>query len=187
MISQTARMEEAEETARLMEATADFLRYNLGKVTKAVTLADEIDNTRNYVYIQRCRFGERIRFVFEVDESCAGQEVPCMILQPLVENSVTHGVGAMIGGGTVTIRLFKQDGAACLEVRDNGVGISAQRLAQLRDSFKKEGGEGGHIGLKNVYLRLKLFFGEGLQFSIDSGPDGTAVRIGLPRSGPGPA
>ncbi len=187
MISQTARMEDAEETARLMEATADFLRYNLGKVTKAVTLADEIENTRNYVYIQRCRFGERIGFVFEVDESCAGREVPCMILQPLVENSVTHGVGSMLGGGVVTIRLFRQDASAWLEVRDNGVGISAQRLAELRDSFKRESEEGGHIGLKNVYLRLKLFFGEELQFQIDSRPGDTVVRIGLPRAGGTPA
>lgn len=182
MISQTAHMEDAEETARLMEATADFLRYNLGKVTKAVTLADEIENTRNYVYIQRCRFGERIGFIFEVDESRAGQEVPCMILQPLVENSVTHGVGSMIRGGRVTVRLFPAGGRSLLEVEDNGAGIPERKLEKLRASFDEDGDDGGHIGLRNVYQRLKLFFGEELLFEIESAPGRTVVRIGLPRA-----
>lgn len=88
------------------------MRYNLRKVTGTVTLGDEIENTRNYVYIQRQRFGSRIDFVFEVDEQCAGQQVPCMILQPLVENSVSYGVGPQITGGRVTVRLYGQGGAA---------------------------------------------------------------------------
>ncbi len=181
MISQTAHMEDAEETAGLMEATAEFLRYNLGKVTKAVTLADEIENTRNYIYIQTCRFGERIRFDFEVDDGCADLEVPCMILQPLVENSISHGVGSMIRGGRVTVRLSCEGQTVWLAVEDNGAGIQPQRLAELRRSFEQEADD-GHIGLKNVYLRLRLYFGEQLRFEIESDPGRrTAVRIGLPR------
>lgn len=182
MITQTAHMEDAEETAQLMEATAEFLRYNLGKVTKAVTLADEIENTRNYVYIQKCRFGERIRFDFEVDTGCADLEIPCMILQPLVENSISHGVGSMIEGGRVTVRLSQAGQMVWLAVEDNGAGIEPERLAQLRRSFEQESDD-GHIGLKNVYLRLRLFFGEQLRFEIESEPHRrTQVRIGLPRT-----
>ncbi|HIV86524.1 MAG TPA: sensor histidine kinase, partial [Candidatus Pygmaiobacter gallistercoris] len=179
MITQTAHMEDAEETAQLMEATAEFLRYNLGKVTKSVTLADEIENTRNYVYIQKCRFGERIRFDFEIDDSCADLEIPCMILQPLVENSISHGVGAMIEGGRVIVRLARKEQTVWLTVEDNGVGIEPERLAELRRSFAQENDD-GHIGLKNVYLRLKLFFADQLQFEIESEPHrGTVIRIGL--------
>ncbi len=182
MITQTAHMEDAEETAQLMEATAEFLRYNLGKVTKAVTLADEIENTRSYVYIQKCRFGERIRFDFEIDQSCADLQTPCMILQPLVENSISHGVGSMIEGGRVTVRLYRQgEGETCLEVEDNGVGISAQQLEQLRASFAPHSQGNEHIGLQNVYQRLWLYFGDGMRLELHSRPGCTLVRIRLRR------
>lgn len=180
MITQMAHMEDAEETAHLMEATADFLRYNLGKVTKSVTLADEIENTRNYIYIQRCRFGERIRFGFQVEEGCADLEIPCMILQPLVENAVSHGVGSMISGGEVMVSLFRQQEHICLEVRDNGVGIEPQLLEKIKASFAAESNEDNHIGLHNVYHRLRLFYGAGLKFELQSGSGGTVVRMLLP-------
>lgn len=181
MITQMAHMEDAEETAHLMEATADFLRYNLGKVTKSVTLADEIDNTKNYTYIQKCRFGDRIQFDFHVDESCTGQEIPCMILQPLVENAVSHGVGAMISGGRVTVSLTQQADYVCLEVKDNGVGIEPQLLEKIKASFSTERSDESHIGLHNVYQRLHLFFGTGLGFELESEPGHTVIRMLLPK------
>lgn len=180
MITQMAHMEDAAETAHLMEATADFLRYNLGKVTKSVTLADEIENTKNYIYIQRCRFGDRIHFVFDVDEFCTGREIPCMILQPLVENAVSHGVGSMISGGEVTICLFRKDSCICLEVKDNGVGIEPELQEKIRASFTQERCDDGHIGLYNVYQRLHLFCGDGLGFELESQPGCTCVRMLLP-------
>lgn len=180
MITQMAHMEDAEETAHLMEATADFLRYNLGKVTKSVTLADEIENTRNYIYIQRCRFGERIRFGFQVEESCTGLEIPCMILQPLVENAISHGVGSMISGGEVVVSLARQQEHVCLEVRDNGVGIAPELLEKIKTSFATERNDDSHIGLHNVYQRLRLFYGAGLKFELESRPGGTTVRMLLP-------
>lgn len=181
MITQTAHMEDAEETAQLMEATAELLRYNLDKVTKSVTLADELWNTHNYIYIQHCRFGDRIQFDFETDESCLGQGIPCMILQPLVENAITHGVGSLIDGGRVTIRLFSKENYAWLEVEDNGVGIPEEKLSMLRSSFDTMEVGGEHIGLRNVYQRLKIFFGSELQFHLESEPGHTVVRIGLPQ------
>ena len=181
MITQMAHMEDAEETAHLMEATADFLRYNLGKVTKSVTLADEIENTKNYVYIQRCRFGDRIGFEFQVDETCTGQEIPCMILQPLVENAVSHGVGSMIGGGLVTVSLSQREEHVCLEVMDNGVGIDPQLQKKIKDSFDTERDDDSHMGLHNVYQRLRLFFGAGLRFELESEPGRTVVRMLLPK------
>lgn len=181
MITQMAHVEEAEETAHLMEATAEFLRYNLGKVTKSVTLADEIENTRNYVYIQRCRFGERISFLFEIEDDCTGLEIPCMILQPLVENAVSHGVGAMISGGKVTVSLKHQQDKICLEVADNGIGFDQERLERIQTLLATDVGDDGHIGLYNVYQRLRLFFGAGLQFEVESVPGSTVVRMLLPQ------
>ena len=180
MITQTAYMEDAEETARLMEATADFLRYNLGKVTKAVTLGDEIANAKDYVYIQQCRFGKRVSFLFETDEHCLGQEVPCMILQPLMENSIKYGVGLMIGGGEIITRIFQANGRCCIEVEDNGVGIQREELEELRGSIADQADPGEHIGLRNVYQRIRLYFNADVDFEITSGEGRTLIHIGLP-------
>ena len=183
MITQTARMEGAEETAEMMAVTAEMMRYTLGKTTKSVTLRAEIQNTRNYVYIQRRRFGSRIDFVFDIDESCLDLELPCLVVQPLVENAVTHGVGPLVEGGRITVRLFPQGDLVWLEVSDNGLGIDPDRLEALRSSLPEEGGS-DHIGLRNVCQRLKLYFGERLRFRLDSAaPGGTTVGIGIPRDG----
>lgn len=180
MISQTAYMEGAGETARLMEATADFLRYNLGKVTKAVTLGDEIANVNDYIYIQQCRFGKRIRFVFETQPECGGQSVPCMVLQPLVENSIKYGVGLMISGGEVIVRIFRREDRCWMEVEDNGEGMTPEVLESLRASLTDKADAGEHIGLRNVYQRLLLYFNGDVKFDIASGHGCTRVRIGLP-------
>ena len=103
-----------------------------------------------------------------------------MILQPLVENAVSHGVGSMIGGGAVTVRLFRQGNGVCLEVRDNGVGMEPQVLEKLRKSFTQELFDDGHIGLHNVYQRLRLFFGAELGFELESRPGDTCIRMLLP-------
>lgn len=182
MISQTAYMEDAEETSHLIECTANYLRYNLGKSTKPVTIGDEIANLQEYVYIQKCRFGERIEFRFDVDAACEAQQLPCMIFQPLVENSITHGLSSLIDGGRIVIRVFHNNRWNCLEVEDNGVGIASQELERLRASIYNNNDElsDQHIGLQNVYLRLKLFFGGDIDFLIDSTPHRTLVHIGIP-------
>lgn len=180
IITQTAQMEDAEETAALIEATADFLRYNLSKLNKVVTLADEVENTQNYVYIQKQRFGDRFSFEFEIDERCTSITMPCMILQPLVENSIRHGLNNMLRGAKVAIRAYPgPGGSVCLEVWDNGVGISAEKQAELMRSFEATD-DSGHIGLRNVYKRLRLFYGKNLRIEFDSVPGSSSVRFVLP-------
>ena len=104
-----------------------------------------------------------------------------MILQPLVENAVSHGVGAMISGGRVTVSLTRQKEHVCLEVRDNGVGIEKQLLEKIKASFATERNDESHIGLHNVYQRLHLFFGAGLGFELESEPGCTVIRMLLPQ------
>lgn len=183
MISQTAYIEDAEETARLIESTADFLRYNLGKVTKAVTLGDEIANANDYVYIQQCRFGKRVSFLFDADKACLTQEVPCMIIQPLMENSIKYGVGLMISGGKIVTRIFRSGERCCIEVEDNGAGIPPQELAKLQQYIEDQFDPGEHLGLRNVYLRMRLYFNQDVDFNITSRPGHTCIHIGLPWRG----
>ena len=180
MISQTAYIENAEQTASLIETTAKLLRYNLGKMTTPVTLRAELENTECYITIQKQRFGSRINITVESDGKCEMQEVPCLILQPLVENSITHGIGDRIVGGNITVRLFRSDDRAWLEVEDDGAGITAEELAKLRQMGVADEPADEHIGLRNVYQRLMLYFCEDVVFTIESKPGHTVIAMGFP-------
>ncbi|MDD2993526.1 MAG: hypothetical protein PHG73_08295, partial [Pygmaiobacter sp.] len=93
----------------------------------------------------------------------------------------SHGVGPQITGGRVTVRLYGQGGRCCLEVEDNGKGFEEETLATLRTALNKRTEDDSHMGLCNVYLRLQLFFGGEVEFTIDSKPGRTLIHIGLPR------
>ena len=181
MIVQTARMEDAEETAELMEITAEMMRYNLGKLTKVVTLADEIRNTQDYTCIQIRRFGQRFRFVYDIDEACTNLEVPCLILQPLVENAITHGVGSRIEGGEVRIKICGEGERICIQVSDNGVGMEADDLERLITSLASSSEDGDHIGLRNVYQRMRLHFEDDMEFTMTSVPGETVISFHVAR------
>lgn len=180
IIIQTAQVEGAEETVTLMEATSEYLRYNLTKLNKVVTLAAEVENARNYAYIQERRFGNRYSFTFSIDDGCVNLPIPCMILQPLIENSIRHGLNNCLQDGMIGTRIRRlEDNTICIEISDNGTGISPEKQQQLQASFESQD-DGGHIGLRNVYKRLKLFYGSGVRFEFDSVPGNCVVRILLP-------
>lgn len=180
-IAATAAEEQAEKTERLMDITASYLRYNLEQITKTVTLQQEMENVHDYVYIQQCRFGDRFLFIFEQDKQCDCLLMPCMILQPLVENALQHGIHDMKEGGKCVIRSRYANSRICLEVEDNGIGFSKEMLEkynkEITDSIDEE-----HIGLRNVFRRINLFFGEAADCQIDSMPGKTVIRLILPGS-----
>jgi two-component system sensor histidine kinase YesM len=178
-ITSYARMGDTEKTVELMEETAEYLRYNLEKLTKAVTLKEEIENVKSYVMIQKIRFDTRFSFGFNIEKVCENQIMPCMILQPLVENSIRHGLHNVSKGGRVAIRVYKQESRICIEVEDNGKGFDSQVLKQFRDHLK-DPEYGKQIGLKNIYMRLKLFYSDDLKFHISSIPGCTEVYISMP-------
>jgi len=182
MISQTAYIEEAEQTVTLIDATATLLRYNLDKLSKAVTLEDEVANVENYVFIQQKRFGSRILFKFEVDKSLGAVKIPCLVLQPLVENSIIHGVGIYLSGGEITIQVQKQNNRILLSVSDNGMGIEPQKITEMRGSLSNSDIEmTDQLGLKNVQMRLSLFFNNDVTISIRSVPKvETKITFNIP-------
>lgn len=178
MISKTAYMENAPETVTLIETTADLMRYNLGKLTTPVTLGAEIENIKDYIAIQKCRFGSRIQMKIQVDPLCESVEVPCLILQPLVENSITHGISDRIEGGTIWLRICRQENMVSIEVEDDGVGIDDENLDELHQRLaQSDAMEDQHIGLCNVYGRLMLYFNRNVEFRITSEKNRTTVSI----------
>jgi len=118
------------------------------------------------------RFGPQLRVVKDVDPHTLDVIVPSMILQPLVENSIKHGLSRKVGGGRITIKASLRDARTIVEVHDDGLGMSEDRL---------EHALGGGIGLSNVNERLRTIYGENCQLTLTSAPGrGTCARLEIP-------
>lgn len=181
MISNQAVLEDAEQTRILIDITAEYLRYNLDQLTKTVTLQQELANLKDYIYIQQCRFGDRFVFTFDLDERCAQQEMPCMILQPLVENALKHGIHNMLSGGVVTIRTMWKETSTVMEIEDNGCGFPEEYLLKMQSGeFEYE--KDNHVGIRNIYMRLKFFYTDKIYFRVDSRPGRTVLHMEVPCS-----
>lgn len=180
MISSQARLEQADSAARMMEITASYLRYQLDNLDKAVTLKQEIANLKDYVSIQKCRFEDRYGYDFEVQRECERFIMPPMILQPLVENSIKHGLNMMMQGGKILVRVWMEAGRVLLKAEDNGRGMTPEKAAALVEHIKRCGAESEHIGLRNIYMRLRYFYEGDVIFTISCADHRTTVFISLP-------
>lgn len=181
MIAKTAYMDHSEQTVYLLEQTADLLRYSLDFTDKSVTLEKEIEVLGSYVCIQEQRFGKRIRFEFDLDESFHQIKLPSLVLQPLVENAIVHGIGMRDAGGIVRIitRYLPEEKKGIIEISDNGRGMSQEEVGQVIEQMRYKPEE--KIGLSNVYARLQIFFNRQAEMEVESGVEkGTTIRIVLP-------
>jgi LytS/YehU family sensor histidine kinase len=155
---------------------AELFRYTF-RVADAgpVPLSEELDFIRGYLEIERARFGGRLRVAWEVDPAARDARVPGLLLQPLVENAVAHGIAPLARGGTVTIRAGREDGRLAVEVEDDGAGVGTADLDLVRDDH----------GLGNVRRRLDALFGSQATLRILPGPEGrgTRARIAMPAMG----
>jgi two-component system LytT family sensor kinase len=152
---------------------SNILRRLLRTQENFVPLREELSFVDDYLDIEVARSGsEKLSIQKQIDENTLEAFVPAMLLQPIVENSIKHGLAPKIEGGEIRIRTALEDGRLVIEVEDNGIGISESRLAHVY-------GEG--IGMSNVRARLKLLYGEEFRFEINSRPGiGTQVRIEVP-------
>jgi two-component system LytT family sensor kinase len=138
------------------------------------TLAEELSFIEDYLSIEVVRFGEKLRFVRDVADDTLGMLVPSMLLQPLVENSIKHGLSGKVEGGTIRIHTHRTELRLFLVVEDDGVGISESKLASLLD-------QGMGIGVSNVNERLKVLFGNNYRMWIESQTGhGTRIQIEVP-------
>ena len=182
-----ALLADCEDIAETTEALATFFRYTISNVKEYVTFSDELDNAENYFTVQRCRFGDKISMELELEnEKLLEARMPKLILQPLVENSVAHGLEGKLGPGTVRIIVENSDRTLFLRVRDDGVGIPDERVRQLNEQFAGDTGaptghQKGGIALRNVNSRIRLMFGENYGLRIFSAAGiGTECCVTLP-------
>jgi two-component system LytT family sensor kinase len=166
------------DTAReLIVKLANILRGLLRKTDAFVPLRDEFDFIDDYLDIEVVRFGrDKLRVIKQLDPASLEVQVPSMILQPLVENSIKHGLGPKIDGGSIYLRSRLESGNLILEIEDDGVGMGAAHLLEPPTGL---GGTG--IGMANVMERLKMLYGTNGRMSIDSRSGiGTLVQLSLP-------
>ncbi|WP_139491181.1 sensor histidine kinase [Brevibacillus dissolubilis] len=122
VISKLAYIEGAERSSELMISLSNLLRYNLRRIDAPVTVSEELNHVKEYIRIQETRFGERVRFVCEADPALLDVEIPCLTIQPLVENAFIHGIEEYEEGGTITVRVYRESGWSGLAGAHSGVG-----------------------------------------------------------------
>jgi two-component system, LytTR family, sensor kinase len=158
------------DTARmLITKLSGLLRRLMRSTDHFVTLREELASVDEYLAIEVIRFGPQLRVVKDVSADTLDVIVPSMILQPLIENSIKHGLARKVGGGCITIATVRKDGHAVIEVRDDGLGMSEERLEQAFN---------GGIGLSNVNERLRTIYGAHYRLKLTS-VTGTGTRAML--------
>lgn len=178
--AQLAMMEGADRTYRYVQQVALFYRYNVKKENDIVTIREEMELVDNYIYILNVRFSGDIHYEKEVKESLYDVRMPSMILQPIVENCVNHGIHEMEGSGKISIRVYEEEGKVCISIRDNGAGMSRETIDDiLSGNFKgnKKTGASNGVGMDNVLTRLKLYNGFKNVADIFSDGDGTGTEV----------
>ena len=174
--------EKQSEAVHTVTALARFFRLSLGKGKNIVTVKDEIDHVKNYLMIQHMRFKNKFDYKFEVEDEVMEFSSLKLMLQPLVENAIYHGMEFMDGDGLITIRGWRENFDLYLSVEDNGLGMTEEKVAMvIAGKSTSVNGRGSGIGVKNVNERIKLYFGEDYGLTIDSEPDeGTKIIVHLP-------
>jgi ligand-binding sensor protein len=180
-----AVLQGAEDIQKTIQCLGQLLRHSLDRRSVIVNVAKELEQIRSYLFIQKMRYGDKLSYRINLEPGVLDFELPKLVLQPVVENAILHGVEPKGGGGSVRIEGWLAGGEqAVIEISDDGVGMEEQALARLSASLRSDA-EGGdqHLGLANVHKRLQYFFGEEFGLSIASRQSvGTSVRLRIPRS-----
>ena len=148
---------------------SNYLRYNLDNNLKSVELIKELNQIDTYIKIEKARFGDKLNIIYDVDESLYNFQIPSLIIQPLVENSIKHGILKKRDNGFVKIIIKRIDKDIEVAIEDDGVGIEQAVIDNLDKKIEE------NIGLKNVHQRLKLLYGEGL--NITKLEQGTRIKF----------
>lgn len=182
-----------DEVAKVVVSLSNLFRYSIGGADEAVTLKYELEHVNNYLNIQQIRF-ENLEVEFDIDEQIEHVRVQKLLLQPLVENAIYHGLEAKAEGKKLIIQAKQMEEHVLISIQDNGIGIEAGMLDSLRiqmkhanySNLKRKTGTGTGIGIENVDRRIKLCYGETYGIEIDSIPaQGTVVKIRIPLNSEG--
>lgn len=169
-----------QEVITMVTSLARLFRISISKGRNIITVDEEIEHAKNYLIIQQIRFKNKFTFVINVDDEVRKCKTLKLILQPIIENSIYHGIEYMVDEGLITINAGKRNGRLMFEIIDNGLGIMPETLKNIL-AFEHHSDKGSGVGLKNVHERIRLYYGSDYGIEIESEPEeGTTVRIWQP-------
>lgn len=169
-----------EEVVTMIQSLSKFFRISLSKGKNIITVQEELDHIRHYLVIQSFRFKNKFRFDISADEEVLNYQTIKLILQPIVENALYHGIEMMPDEGLICIRAELKEGNVVISISDNGLGMSNETLQGILTGGSKSGGGSG-VGVRNVNERIGLYFGREYGLSFESEiEEGTTVTITFP-------
>ncbi len=175
--------EEKEKAVQIVTALGRFFRISLSRGRSIIPVKDELEHVRNYLMIQQNRFKNKFTYRVEADDAVLPMASVKLILQPIVENAIYHGMEFMDGDGEILVKAELKDGCTVMTVRDNGLGMTEETVEKLLSGEQPHAPSrrGSGIGVRNVHERIRIYFGEDYGLSIVSEPDeGTKVTIRMP-------
>ncbi|NBH73535.1 sensor histidine kinase [Clostridiaceae bacterium] len=174
--------EQKQEAVKVVTALARFFRISLSKGRSIIPVRDELEHVRNYLMIQQTRFKNKFTYRIDPEPDVLALASLKLMLQPLVENAIYHGMEFMDGDGQIRVKACQKEGKLLFTVEDNGLGMTAEQVeGLLTEKIHASSRRGSGIGVKNVNERIRLYFGEEYGLSIWSEPDeGTVITICLP-------
>jgi len=181
---QLSMIEGADRTSEFLESMSRLFRYNIKKLDHPVTIAEEIDNVKDYYELLKVRFGELITFTFHVDSSSNEFLIPPLTLQPIVENAYIHGLSGIEEGGRIRVQVLNNTSKTLITIEDNGAGMSRAMQKKILRKTKVNLGDkpnSSGIGMRNLIQRLELFYNKKDLLSIRSEKNsGTKIIIEIP-------
>jgi sensor histidine kinase YesM len=182
-ISAICNREKAPEASKLILHLANFFRRALKRIEEQITVAEELTYIDSYLELEKARFQERLKIVkkIKVSDESVETPIPFLVIQPLVENAIKHGISKKEEGGTLEIRVYEEAEMLIFEIHDDGIGCPDQKIKEILSSEKREHGAG--IGLYNIDQRLRQIYGEnfGLKFHTEL-DQGMTMKVMIPKS-----
>ena len=174
--------EQKSEAVKVVTALARFFRISLSKGKSIITVRDELEHVRNYLMIQQMRFKNKFTYTIDAAPEVLGLASLKLMLQPLVENAIYHGMEFKDGDGIIAVTAVQKEDGLWFTIQDNGLGMTEEQVESLLTEHAHVSSKrGSGIGVKNVNERIRLYFGNEYGLSIESEPDeGTTIRIHLP-------
>lgn len=172
--------ERYEGAVTMVTALARFFRISLSKGKNVIKLKDELEHVSNYLTIQNIRYKNKFSYKIQAEDDVLDLACIKLVVQPLVENAIYHGMEYMDGDGEIDIKAYSENNEAIIEVRDNGPGMTEDIVESLLKKVHASK-KGSGVGIRNVNERIKLYFGSIYGLEINSEPDdGTSIKIHIP-------
>ena len=178
-----AKLHNEEDISRIVVSLSDLLRISVSKKGEYILLREEVEYVNKYLIIQNIRYRDKFTAIFDIEDSLKEKKILKLLLQPLVENCIYHGLETLETKGEIRINAYEDKGDILIKVKDNGVGLEEDKLLRMNEAFKNYRDDNQEsIGVRNVNARIKLHFADkyGLQFYNNIEGPGLTVELRVP-------